>query len=87
MKNELIDLLPERMEQLKTQLESDYKRWGNTWKKRPEEGQEERIFDDLMDYFDQFVNADQPIPWLKVMGLAHIALVREQYPEMLEEER
>lgn len=81
----LIDLLDEFVEDLKAQLESDQQRWGDTWKHRPREGQEERIMQDIENYFDQYRHANVPIPWLKIAGLAHIALVRENHPELLEE--
>jgi hypothetical protein len=29
-------------------------------------------------------NAGVPIPWLKIIGEAHIAMVREDHPEELE---
>lgn len=87
MANETLkSLLPETFEQLTAQLEEDGKRWGDTWRKRIKQGQEERIYAELNTYYDQFKNAGVPIPWLKIMGEAHIALVREQHPELLEHE-
>lgn len=71
------EYMPEFVEALKEQLESDQKRWGDTWKDRPEEGQEERIWEHIRTYFDQWKNAGVPIPWLKVAGLAMIAWIRE----------
>lgn len=76
--NELIEELPETFEALKDQLEEDEKRWGDTWKHRSREGQEERIFSAFMNYYDQWKHGGQPIPWLKIMGESHIALVRER---------
>lgn len=84
--NDLQKLLPETMEALDAQLESDQKVWGETWRQRPTEGQEDRIFYMFKKYKDQFDNAGVPIPWLKILGLAHIALVRQNHPELLEEE-
>ena len=59
------------------QLNEDQERWGDTWKQRPRQGQEERIFARLDAYRDQFHNADIPVPWLKIAALALIAWVRE----------
>jgi hypothetical protein len=80
----LVDFLPETTKKLETQLTKDQERWGNTWKHRSREGQEERAFARFNDYFDQYKNAGVPIPWLKVIGEAHIAMVREDHPEELE---
>lgn len=79
----LQDYLVETFNLVNAQLEKDQKRWGDTWKKRPREGQEERAFARLLDYFDQFRNAGVPIPWEKVIGEAHIAITRENHPEEL----
>jgi len=79
--SELVDYLPETIEALTEQLEADQARWGDTWKTRPREGQEERVFARFADYLDQYRNAGTPIPWLKVMGEAHICLVREEHPD------
>lgn len=77
MKPFLIDYLPEFTVELQKQLVSDQNRWGDTWKGRPKEGQEERIFARYKDYLDQFRNAGTPIPWLKIVGEVLIAWVRE----------
>ena len=77
-KDKLTDYLPEFVKEFKSQLDSDQTRWGDTWKKRSIEGQEMRIKNDFMDYFDKFENANEPIQWLKVIGNAYIAWVREQ---------
>ena len=82
--DKLIDYLGDFVTELTIQLNSDQRRWGDTWKYRPREGQEERIFIRYRDYYDQFINAGQPIPWLKVVGEAFIAWVRENHPEALE---
>ena len=63
-----------------TQIESDDKRWGNEWQKRPREGQEERIFARFDEYYGNWKQGE-PIPWLKIIGLANIALARENHPE------
>jgi len=73
----LIDYLPKFIEVLKAQLESDQRRWGDTWKQRPREGQEDRCFARFNDYYDQWKNAGTPIPWMKIVGEALIAWVRE----------
>lgn len=79
--NVLVELLDDFRDALERQLTSDYERWGDTWKHRPREGQEERIMQDILNYFDQYKFAGHPIPWLKIAGLAHIALVRENTSE------
>lgn len=80
------DYLEEFSKALKEQLESDQKRWGDTWLQRIPEGQEVRIEEHLKTYFDQFRNAGMPIPWLKIAGLALIAWVRETHPELWSKE-
>ena len=62
---------------LTAQLQEDQKRWGDTWRRYIRQGQEARIFAELNTYWDQYNNADIPIPWLKVAGLAMIAWIRE----------
>ena len=79
------DFLQEFSDALKNQLEQDDKRWGDTWLQRTPEGQEIRIEEDIKTYFDQFRNAGVPVPWLMVAGLALIAWVRENHPEIWEE--
>ena len=75
----LPEYLPEFFEALTNQINSDEKRWGDTWKNRPLEGQEDRIFARFKDYKDQLDFAGTPIPWLKVAGEALIAYIREKY--------
>jgi hypothetical protein len=79
----LLDFLPETIKKLESQLIKDQERWGDTWKHRTREGQEERAFARFNDYYDQYINAGVPIPWLKIIGEAHIAMVREDHPEEL----
>ncbi len=62
---------------LTQQLERDQKRWGDTWKDRGLEGQEERIFERFQAYMDQYRNAGTPVPWLKIAALCLIARYRE----------
>ena len=83
-KKTLVEFLPETFEQVTEQLKNDEKRWGDTWKHRARLGQKKRVFDRFTDYFDRYRFAGEPIPWLKVIGEAHIALVRENHPEELE---
>lgn len=80
----LVDFWHETSDAILDQLKDDQLRWGDTWKKRPREGQEERMFARFRDYYDQWKNAGTPIPWMKVIGEAHIAMVRENHPEELE---
>lgn len=77
----LWDFLPEFIDALTKQLKSDDLVWGDTWLKRPIEGQELRTRETFRDYFDQFENSGVPVPWLKVAGGALICWIREQHPE------
>jgi len=77
--NELIPLMQD-------QIRADQKRWGDTWKRRPVENQEERVYQRFRDYYDQWKNTGTPIPWLKIIGECNIAMAREAHPEWLEEE-
>ena len=74
----LKDYVPAFAEALTAQLKEDEKRWGDTWQYRPRIGQEKRIQARYQDYFDQYYNANVPVPWLKVAGEALIAWVRQQ---------
>lgn len=80
----LVDFLPEIIEKVTAQLVDDQARWGDTWKRRPVEGQELRTQARYDDYFDQFKNTGQPVPWTKIIGGAIICMVREAHPEELE---
>jgi hypothetical protein len=83
MEKTLVDYFDETVDKMKMQLQGDQERWGDTWKHRPREGQEDRAFARFKDYYDQYKNAGVPIPWLKIIGEAHIAMVRENHPEEL----
>ena len=72
----LWEFLPDFTKALTEQLQRDNERWGDTWRGRIRHGQENRIFARFDDYFDKWKNAGQPIPWLKIVGLAFIAWVR-----------
>lgn len=76
------DFMSEFVSALQSQLESDEKRWGNTWLQRIPEGQEIRIEEHIKSYFDQWRNANNPVPWMKIAGLAMIAWIRENHPEI-----
>ena len=85
MNKKLFDILPNYLDEffddLRAQILSDQKRWGNTWKKRPREGQVDRVMARFRDYQDQHNNAGVPFPWLKVAGEALIGYVRDKYPD------
>ena len=82
------------MKALNDQLEQDQERWGDEWKKRPIEHNDEwrhqniRVWERIEDYFMEWIDNGTPVPWLKICGNAFIAWVREYDPEgyMLEEE-
>lgn len=57
----------------------------NDFKHRLADGQEDRAFSRFRDYYDQFKHAGMPIPWEKVIGEAHICMVRKDHPEELEQ--
>ena len=79
---DLIDELSITFEDLEDQLLKDEKRWGDTWKKRGlvwnNMPQEERFMIKMQEYYTDWKDMGVPIPWLKVLGEAHIALVRER---------
>ena len=79
------DYLEEFKEALNEQLEEDELRWGDTWRHRYKEGQESRIWEHIQTYFDQYFHASVPIPWMKIAGLAMIAWIRENHPEIFPE--
>jgi hypothetical protein len=66
---------------LQSQLAADAHRWGNTWRTRPIEGQLERSYAEFTNYKDQYKNAGQPFPWLKVAGDIIIDLYRIDHPD------
>lgn len=79
LENELVGTF----KKVKSQLLKDKQRWGDTWKKRGliynGKSQEIRAFERFIDYLDQFKNSNTPIPWEKVIGEAHICMVRDKY--------
>lgn len=83
----LMEYFLEFIEALRYQLLDDQERWGNEWKKRPIESNDDwehqnvRIYDRFDAYLVDWLDKDIPIPWLKIAGLAFIAWVREYDPE------
>lgn len=70
------------IQELQSQLQADYLRFGDTWKKREIKGQLDRTYARLRDYRDQYENGvDQKFPWLKVAGNAIICLYRLDNPD------
>jgi len=67
---------------VENQLIEDEERWGDTWKERGlvynGQSQEERFFNKILEYITDFRENSTPINWKKVIGEAHIALVREK---------
>lgn len=87
--NLLIRHLPDLVHLMVRQLRSDYERWGDTWRKRPVEGQEVRAFERYRAYWDQWRARTESggMPWMKVIGEAWICVLRVISPEvMLESE-
>ena len=76
--------------ELEEQLLLDQKKWGDTWKERglvyKGQTQEARWFEKMREYYNDYLENGTPIPWLKVMGEAHIANVREKKLKFLEDE-
>jgi len=64
------------------QLVEDEKRWGDTWKERGKVwngwSQEERFMAKMQEYYADYHENGTALPWLKIIGEAHIALVREK---------
>jgi len=78
----LVNELQETFEDMKTQLASDEKRHGETWKIRGlvynGMSQEDRFFQKMEEYYLDYCENGTPMPWLKIIGEAHIALVRQK---------
>lgn len=83
MYNNLLTYIPAFVKALKEQLTKDEKKWGDTWMVRPGEGQEDRFFSRINDYYKvwKWSNGKKKIPWLKVAGEALIGWVRETQQE------
>jgi hypothetical protein len=79
---DLIAELQDTFADVGDQLAMDKKHWGNTWKERGlvynGQSQEERFFSKIQQYIYDYRENGTPIPWLKVIGEAHIALVRKK---------
>jgi len=75
----LIEELEQTFKVVKEQLLEDEKRWGDTWKNRPAEGQSERIRTTFNNYFDRERFGGDEVNWAKVIGNAHIAMVRKRH--------
>jgi hypothetical protein len=78
----LIDELDFTFIDVEQQLIADQKRHGDTWKEMGlvynDEDQETRWFNKMVQYFGDYVDNGIAIPWSKVIGEAHIALVRQK---------
>lgn len=83
-REELEDYFPEFIEALGKRLSEDKRRWGDTWKHRSFEGQDDRMYDDMMRYLDQYKHGKQEMPYLKIIGNAFIHWVREYEKELTE---
>ena len=79
---DLIVELEDTFAEVGDQLAMDEKRYGDTWKERGlvfnGQSQEERFFQKMQEYVDDYRENGTPMPWLKIIGEAHIALVREK---------
>lgn len=64
------------------QLIEDQERWGDEWKRRglvyKGQSQETRFFNKIREYEHDYIENNIPVPWVKIIGEAHIALVREK---------
>lgn len=76
------DFLYEFVEALKEQLDDDHTRWGDTWLHRSKGGQELRVKAVFDNYFDSWMYAGENVPWLKIVGNAMIAWIRDEHPEL-----
>jgi hypothetical protein len=79
---DLIDELQMTFEDVHDQLIEDEKRYGDTWKERGLVwnglSQEERFMAKMQEYYADYHENGTSFPWTKVIGEAHIALVREK---------
>jgi hypothetical protein len=78
----VIDFVDEFAAALRVNLLAREQEWGNTWLYRSKEGQEERSWENLRNWYDQFRNASVSIPQLDIAGDALICWIREQHPEI-----
>ena len=85
-KETLLDYLDDFYEALQNQLVEDQERWGDTWKHLGKDGQETRIFTRYGDYWNAYLEQNVSVPWLKIAGLAMIAWIRDNNPEIWDKE-
>lgn len=78
----LINELKNTFDDVENQLIDDDKRWGDTWKERGlvynDQSQETRWFQKMQEYYNDYLENGVSIPWKKVIGETHIAIVREK---------
>jgi hypothetical protein len=72
-----VQFVSEFCDALAKQLVSDHERYGDLWRRVPQGGEVERIYERFDAYRDEYYEEDEPIPWLKVAGLALIAWIRK----------
>jgi hypothetical protein len=77
-----LDFLDEFVEAVRADLERGEKKWGDTWLNRPREGQVQRIRQYLLDHFDRFEHAGQPVKWESIAGEALIGWIRDNNPDL-----
>jgi hypothetical protein len=78
----LINELDFTFVEVQQQLIADEERWGDTWKERGlvwnNMSQEDRFFETIKHYMNKHRENGEKLPWTKIIGEAHIALVREK---------
>jgi hypothetical protein len=72
-----VQFVSEFCDALARQITSDQERHGDTWRRLPAAGQEDRIYARILSYLADYHHSGEPFPWLKVAGLALIAWIRE----------
>ena len=82
MDKKLWEFLPELQEAMTKKLQEDDKRWGDTWIKRTRKGQDDRMIASTNNRFDRYLNGQQQIDYLAIIGDAFINWLRENHPEM-----
>lgn len=78
----VVDFVDEFVDALVEELDRGEEKHGDLWLERTREGQEYRIFQRYKDYYNAFNRDGEPIPWLAIVGNAMIAWVRENHPEL-----
>ena len=76
-RHKVTDYLPDLFNELRRQLKADQGRWGDEWKRRAIDGQSGRVVRRINEYFQEHATQGKEIPWLKVIGNAFIAWIRE----------